>query len=650
MPVILSALAILLYALGALSLALLVRAAAERRCWLLAAWLASLELLFLAVGTYQFLQSAISAERLAQFAVLGGAGEAAAAIASIAVLCAGLRWAGVPWQVTALLAASAAVCSLFPLRNLVFALCNGAAVIGCVRAGLRSKSAAQERLFYTLGGAFALPATAFALQLPVERVALGYAAPIGVLFFATLRQNVFGLLIGRRTLIVVGLGILSVPYLVLTKILATQIGDSLEAFTSIVEATLILAAAVVWLPLLSWAMRALGRRTELYAEFGRRVINEAVPILDTRERAQFLADGIRRLLRVRAVHISLHGDAAPGRTSREGTVPTEDAMQAAAELLKTSDEECVHRLRARGEGWTSVFATVVYNYLLPLRHENRLLGILWVDSSPKQYLDEYEPVLVEIGRQTSHSLEACRVIEEKLKLERSLMAKEHLAALGNVAATIAHEVKNPLSSIRALAQLMSEDAEFAGKYGRDLGYIVSETDRLNSSVRQLLVFARPPVEEPGDVDVSGLVASIVETVQKEKAGTPARVVGRVAPGLVLHEAGRESVERVVWNLLRNALQATEGRGHVEVVVEEVEDQHVRLSVSDDGPGIREELREQIFEPYFTTRQSGTGLGLAIVKTNVAKLRGTVEVLSPAADGHGTTFTVRLPVGRTGDAQ
>lgn len=634
MPVVLSVLAILLYALGALSLALLLQAAVSRRVWTLAVWLGALELLFLTVGTYQFLERAISGERLVAFTLLQQAGNMSVLAASLSAVYAGMKWAGVSRTAATICALSAAAALALPSLLLGAALSNGIAAAACLAAGHRTSPGSERRFYATFGSALGVPAVFLALGQPLDRATLSYVPPIAVLLTATLRQNVFGLLIRRQTLIVVTLGLASVPYLVLTKILAAQIGERLEAFTSIVEATLLLAAAVIWLPLLSWTMRVLGRRRELYAEFGRRVINEAVPILNAVKRAEFLANGIRRLLRVKEVKISLLPDAQEDPASRK-----------AAALFQKTNEEWAQRLRVRDEDWKGLFTDVPYNYVVALRQERRLLGILWVDSSPKQYLDEYEPVLLEIGRQTSHSLDSCRVLEEKLRLERSLLTQRQLAALGNVAATIAHEVRNPLSSIRALAQLMAQDAEFGEKYGQDLSYIMSETDRLNRSVEELLTYARPTKDEPGDVDVSQLINNMVQTLQKEKASKPVEVNSRVAPDLLLHHADGQRVKEVILNLIRNALQAVQDRGRVEVVAEAAEDHSVRLSVSDDGPGIPTAIQDKIFDPYFTTRQSGIGLGLSIVQKNVGNMHGKVEVVSPLVDGHGTKLTVVLPVDR-----
>ena len=125
--------------------------------------------------------------------------------------------------------------------------------------------------------------------------------------------------------------------------------------------------------------------------------------------------------------------------------------------------------------------------------------MLLLDTSPRIFLDEDEPILLGLASQISQSIETCRLIEEKIGLERSLAQQANLASLGKAAATIAHEVKNPLSSMKTLAQLMREDPEVEQRYAQDLNYMIGEIDRLNSSVVQLLSFARtsPAAEGAG---------------------------------------------------------------------------------------------------------------------------------------------------------
>ncbi|MBL0156281.1 MAG: hypothetical protein IPP47_04155 [Bryobacterales bacterium] len=641
MPVILYAAAVLLYATGAFALVLLLAASIRRRQWMLGMMLLSLAILYLLGGSGHFLRIALPESPQP---VLFRSGELAALWAGISVLYSTLIWGGAGRGVAA--GGALAVVAGAALQPwLAFAACGGLSAAACAHAATVRRSAADRRFFGFLSASLVVPALSFALPHGPGTAALSYFCTVAVLFGGALRQNVFGLLIGRRAMLAVALGSVTAVYLLVIKILADTLADRYEVFGSVIQISLILAAVVLWMPLLSWMNRALGRRTALYTEFGKRVIDGAVSILAVGDRAEFLANGIRRLLHVESVHLSTLGGRPLGRSSGKAIPPTDEQLRAAGKLLEAGSERIVHGLQVRDPAWTALFSEIPYNYMVPLRYENRLAGILWVDSRPREYLDDFEPVLLDIARQTSHSLEACRLLEEKIHLERSLMAQRHLAALGNVAASIAHEVKNPLSSIRALTQLMGEDQAFRAAYGDDLAYIISEIDRLNASMRQLLTFARPPSESRGDVDVSALISCIVGNVRKEKAGVPVEVRERIAPGLMLHHAGGQTVEQIVWNLLLNALQATDDQGSVEVVAEPAGQSEIRISVCDDGPGIPPEIRGRIFEPYFTTRQKGSGLGLSIVQKNVMSLRGDVAVESPIASGRGTRFTVTLPEDR-----
>jgi signal transduction histidine kinase len=268
---------------------------------------------------------------------------------------------------------------------------------------------------------------------------------------------------------------------------------------------------------------------------------------------------------------------------------------------------------------------------------------LLLDTSPKIFLDDVEEVLLGLCRQISHSIETARVVEEKIQLEKELLDQEHLARLGKAAATIAHEVKNPLSSIKTLAQLMKEDPEVATLYARDLTYMIKEVDRLNGSVQQLLSFARPPREIKTDIDLADVLESTARVLgQQDNNGVRVEFVR--GPAVRLAESNPDLLDQIVLNLVLNAMQASDPGGVVQVGCENHGDGKVSFFVDDNGPGVPAELRERIFEPFYTTKQKGTGLGLAIVKKNVTRLRGEIEMQSPVRNGRGTRLSVIFPAG------
>jgi signal transduction histidine kinase len=643
MLLILPTLAALASGIGILVLALLCIAAVRRQLRVLAAFLAALQVLFAAMVLYKvfgLLHPVVEA------AFLLRAGQSAALTASLLTVWLCMDWAQQSRPLIGALAAGLSAVALAEGVREAVPLCMAVAIAACWRAGQRSVRPTDRRFYRLFGATLVLPGLIFALSLPLELTALAFLLPASALFLETLRRNVLGLLVARRMLLILLLGGATVAYLIVVKVVADSVSNIFDTFASVLEIGLIVAAAVLWLPLLSWTGRMLDRRAALYAEFGKRVIDQAAPVLDPQKRADHLARGVRGVLQVRAAHLSLAGGAqALGKPQETGTTLPAECIAEAEALLRESEENCVRRVTARGQRWEALFASAPFNYVLPVRYEGEFMAILWVDASPKEYLDEYEPVLLDLCRQMGHSLETCRILDEKIQLERSLMAQEQVAALGNVAATIAHEVKNPLSSIRALTQLMLEDPEFGARYARDLGYILGETDRLNASVRQLLSFARPLQAEPSDVDLSAIVLAIVDTVKRDQREHPIELSCLVKPDLILHRAGSQSVEQIVWNLLLNAVQAAGQQGSIVVTAEAAGPRRIRLRITDDGPGIPLAQQQRIFEPYFTTRLKGTGLGLSIVLKNVRHLRGDVQVQSPVASGKGACFTVELPQDR-----
>jgi signal transduction histidine kinase len=250
-------------------------------------------------------------------------------------------------------------------------------------------------------------------------------------------------------------------------------------------------------------------------------------------------------------------------------------------------------------------------------------------------------VLEVLAGQIAVAIDDYRLLEENVRLERKLAAGERLAALGQMAATVAHEVKNPLSAIKSIAQVMGEDEDLKLQHARDLSLIVSETDRLSKSVTQLLSFAskQPPSAIPCETGelVRSVVALFRADAEERQIDLRCRVQGKADLSGVETAALRDALS----NLVLNALQATPASGGVTIEAA-VTDEAITLSVSDTGAGIAPEMRAKIWEPFFTTRQRGTGLGLAIVRKRMEEAGGSAQLV-PSANGGGATFELRIPV-------
>jgi signal transduction histidine kinase len=274
----------------------------------------------------------------------------------------------------------------------------------------------------------------------------------------------------------------------------------------------------------------------------------------------------------------------------------------------------------------------------PLRREDKVQGLLAVDAASASLTPDVHTILGLLADQVAIAIDDSRLLEENLRLERELAERERLAALGRMAATVAHEIKNPLSAIKSIAQVMREDESLRNEYERDLGLIVGETDRLSQSVTQLLSFARKESPAGQPLSVDELVRSVVDLFRAN-----AREQGIVLNAQVKVEAelaGKSvsALRDALSNLLLNALQATPAGGKVELIAA-ASDGELVISVQDSGSGVPADLRERIWEPFFTTRQRGTGLGLAIVRKRVQEVGGTAVLVS--GNGGGALFQLRV---------
>jgi two-component system sensor histidine kinase PilS (NtrC family) len=231
--------------------------------------------------------------------------------------------------------------------------------------------------------------------------------------------------------------------------------------------------------------------------------------------------------------------------------------------------------------------------------------------------------------------------EIKVEAERQRM-QERMAAVGEMAARMAHEIKNPLASISGSAQVLASAGNLNDNGQRLLHILVDESRRLSGILDGFLEYARPGTATFGPCDLSGMLRDCANLLGRSDEQRDDHLLRLSVPeGLVLR--GEEHLLRqVFWNLSRNALQAMPDGGELEISAAR-ENGRVVLRWRDNGVGMTEEIRRQAFEPFVTTKPGGTGLGLAVVYAAVAEHNGTVSIDS--APGSGTTVTVELPVHR-----
>jgi signal transduction histidine kinase len=281
---------------------------------------------------------------------------------------------------------------------------------------------------------------------------------------------------------------------------------------------------------------------------------------------------------------------------------------------------------------------------LPIRSGTHTLGLLLVarrTAGPLAPADE--ALAARFADAAAGFLEHGRLVAEVTRCHELLARTDRLAALGTLAAGVAHEIRNPLVSVRTFIQLLPErlaDDEFRTTF-RDLA--LGEIERICALISDLLAFSRPAPAQREPADLTELVGQIVRLLEPEARRHDVVMTCKAPAGLPLVVVDDAQVKQVLMNLLLNAIQACGGKGRVEATLRaETRDGvgWVVLTVADSGPGIPPEHAEQIFDPFFTTKDAGSGLGLFIAHQIVTDHGGYITTV-PRAEG-GAVFAINLP--------
>ncbi|MGH9746161.1 MAG: two-component system sensor histidine kinase NtrB [Candidatus Acidiferrales bacterium] len=280
---------------------------------------------------------------------------------------------------------------------------------------------------------------------------------------------------------------------------------------------------------------------------------------------------------------------------------------------------------------------------LPLMKDGGEIGLLEAATTGSYLTGETSAALEFLAEQLPASIDLCRLIGEKLQLERELAERERLAGLGQMAANISHNLRNPLSSMKTVLQVQLENPELPLDMRRDCSLVVNEIDRMSAKLTQLLRYAKPSVngERVGAVALARQTASLFGRDAEQRN---IRLEFDQPREEIAVLGSEEALGEVLSNLIVNAMEAQPNGGRIRVGLSRNGD-FAEIRVDDDGPGISEELRAKIFQPYFTTKPTGTGLGLSIVARRIAEMGGTIECESPLRDGTGTRFRVTLSVSK-----
>jgi two-component system sensor histidine kinase HydH len=305
-------------------------------------------------------------------------------------------------------------------------------------------------------------------------------------------------------------------------------------------------------------------------------------------------------------------------------------------------------------GWRGGLASAVFAALCYLPH----IVLAW-RGSPHYEVNQYAEIIVFFlvglvtgtlaDRERRRSLELQRTTEELEKVYHDLQDSfeqlkraDRLSAIGQLSASLAHEIRNPLGSIEGAANIL-EQPQTSGELKREfIGIIKKECSRLNRLLTNLLDFARPRPPAFQEVDLRPLVDSVIDLISHGAEQSGIAVRKSVPSSLPAVALDPEQIKQVILNLAINAIQAMPGGGALELSIAR-KDAAVVLSVKDEGEGVPAENLERIFDPFFTTKETGTGLGLSVAHQIVSQHGGAIEARRNPVKG--TTFSVVLPIRR-----
>jgi len=482
----------------------------------------------------------------------------------------------------------------------------------------RSQTGPSRILHVTLCAFFAVACTVLALLTATGRfdwrndplaalLIISPAVPGAITAYFVLRRSFGQLEVQRNLVFAAAGGFLAVLYLTLTSRASMWLAPYFPPVATI--SILVFVLVFLFEPLQRWLSRALRRLFRVEVERVQRLMTEIHGSArggNLEELLRFSGRRIAQEFQFAAVAISLDGNPR--------------LLPAKVFVFPLEAEGARERLREEAAP------------VLLVSHAGAILS------------GETQATLETLARQLPAAIGLCRAIEEKLRLERELAERERFAMLGQMAASITHNLKNPLGSMKTLLQLQLENPNAPEEIRRDCEMVVGEIDRMSAKLQQLLHYGRPAVRpglQAAPVDAAAVTARLLDLLRKDAAQRGIALLLEKPPGDLPVTAPEDALSDIFQNLIVNAVEASTRRGTVKVSLAR-HDSGITFSVSDEGPGIPPEVQARIFQPFFTTKPAGTGLGLAIVQRRLHEIGGTIACHSPIAVERGTRFVVVFP--------
>lgn len=500
-------------------------------------------------------------------------------------------------------------------------------------------------LFYAVR---AWPVYRFQFELVVL---LTYVVPVALFGYFVVRHNFMQLML-ERTIVY---GAVLVGFMLFHHVavlgLQTKLEDRFQIDFGILEAMLIVGLIVAYQPLRERVAESLryllGVRVDRQRKQLRSIAWQMSSLVghESQELASWFCRTVADVVGAPYAAMWLFDGTGGIKWSCGEQRPYDDAQAATLyRLLKEADEPFVTSRR-----WLPAASSQLCDSDagLAVRLDQPNAGGLVVfgrRAGSREYSQEEANALVLLVEQLGIMLHNSSLQAERLLAERRALQNEKLSTLGLLAGSIAHEIKNPLSSIKTLTTVMAEDLGPASPHAEDLRMILGEVDRLAVTISQLLNFVKPAPAKECACSVRAVLESTLGVMRHWARESGVNVTTTLDEGPISAAVDETALREVVFNLLKNAVEAAGRDGSVAVRCRTAPSTEglpkVVLEIEDDGPGMPAEVQDRLFEPFVTTKATGTGLGLYLVGRQIRSMSG--EVLCRSRPQDGTLFTITLP--------
>lgn len=531
--------------------------------------------------------------------------------------------------------------------------------------------------------------------------------PTLALIFLLYKYPFYSIVARRRLLFVILAGSFFSVYLIASRAVRQWAEDRPDINSDTLEIVLVAFIFVLYEPVKYIIRRIAGyyalHQKSVYQRTVRRITERIVSAPNTMEIAKLLQQSLRELLQVDDVGLfTLATQTVDGKSQvtilhTYGDIRPFDVSRVARAVMEKDgifEAKRVNVLQLRA-------TEIPYRLYAAIVLDGELVGLLAIGKKKnnEEFSFEEKELLLTVSSQVAIAIENIELVQRRLELETRMFEADKLSSLGMLSTSIAHEVKNPLSSIKSIVQSMLDERTNGHEDSRrDLEVIEEEINRLTQVVDQLLRFAKPERQEANAFDVCRTLDAILTIMRPEIRNRGITVYVNYVQRPLCMKTNQADLKEILFNVIINAVQAMESGGRLMIKAEPVECEFaqpaaipvetgsvqvsdllkpdpldagyalwqadvltalpiekvavkslepssqgncVRLSITDSGPGIPREKLEDIFKPFYTTKSSGTGLGLAIVKSKTEALNGRLVLKSH--EGLGTTFDLYIPV-------